>query len=129
MRTCQERVVADAHCEPLVVQGLDSGSTEDKWALGTFLLLCYQCLDHVANLQQAISLLEAFVRSCSVSDGRYPPVLANLAVALMDWFLRLGNLGDLKQAISISNDAIDYTLAGNPFKPSLLNDLGNHYYI
>ena len=102
-----------------------SQSIEDFSTLGAQVLRRFERFGDFSDLKKAISLLEDFVRSASVSDTRYLVGLAKLGVALSYRFRHLGNLNDLEEAISRHRDAVDLTPDGNPHKPSHLNELGN----
>ena len=118
----------EADEESLVKQGSISGSTdEDLWIFSAQLLHRFERFGDLADVEQAITLLEEIVRSTSVWDARYPGGLANLGVALSYRFERLGRLSDLEDTISRQRAAVDLTPHGHPDKPSLLNNLGNSF--
>ncbi|KAF8129595.1 CHAT domain-containing protein, partial [Boletus edulis] len=55
--------------------------------------------------------------------------LSNLGTSFMTRFLRLGELRDLEDAISIHRDAIVLTPHGHPHKPTMLNNLANSFKV
>jgi tetratricopeptide (TPR) repeat protein len=98
---------------------------EDPWFLSVQLLERFERFGDVADLQQAITLLEELVRSTSVWDDQHRGGLGNLGVALSYRFERLGELRDLEDAISSHRDAVNLTPHGHPDKPGCLGNLGN----
>jgi tetratricopeptide (TPR) repeat protein len=110
-------------------QDSTSRLTDDVlWIFSVQLLHRFERFGDVADLQQAITLLEEIVKSTSVWDDRYLKGLANLGVALLRRFERLGELSDLEDAISNFRDAVDFTPHGHPDKPGRLNNLGNSFF-
>ncbi|KAG6371215.1 TPR-like protein [Boletus reticuloceps] len=97
---------------------------EDPWILRGQLFERFKRYGDLADLQQAITLLQQLVRSVSVWDDRYRAGLGNLGVALSWRFERLGELSDLEDAILTHRDANNLTPDGHPEKPSGLNNLG-----
>ena len=114
--------------ESLVEQDTTSGLTdEDAGILSVQLLHRFERFGDVADLQQAITLLEEIIRSTSTWDVRHRGGLANLGVALSHRFQRLGELRDLEGAIARHRDANDLTPYGHPDKRRRLNNLGNSF--
>ena len=97
---------------------------QDPWILGVRLLDRFKQFGDLAELQQAITSLEEFVRSASVWDDRYREGLGNLGVALSYRFERFGELSDLEEAILRHRNAADLIPDGHPDKPNHLNNLG-----
>ena len=97
---------------------------EGPWILSVQLLHRFERFGDMADLQQAITLLEELVRSTSVCDDRYRGGLANLGVALSCRFDHLGELSDIEAAISMLRDAVDLTPHGHCHKPGHLSNLG-----
>ncbi|KAI9451099.1 CHAT domain-containing protein [Boletus coccyginus] len=69
-------------------------------------------------------MLGELVRSTSILDYRYTIALGYLGLALQYRFDRVGELGDLEDAISRQGDAVKLTPHGHPDKPGRLNNLG-----
>ena len=88
----------------------------------------FERLGDVADLQQAIRVLEELVRSTPVWDDRYLAGLAILGAALLHRFNRLGELSDLGDAISRQRDAVDLTPRGHPDRSDCLSQLGNSLF-
>ncbi|KAF8436596.1 CHAT domain-containing protein [Boletus edulis BED1] len=97
---------------------------EDPWSSSVALLKRFERYGDLADLQQAIGLLQKLVRSVSVWDYGHCVGLGNLGVALLGRFNRLGELSDLEDAISTLRDAVVLTPHGHPHKPRRLNNLG-----
>jgi tetratricopeptide (TPR) repeat protein len=97
----------------------------NPWIFSDQLLDHFERFGDVANLQQAITLLQEIIGSTSVSDDRYRGGLANLGVALSYRFDHLGELSDLEDAISRHRDAVDLTPHGHPGRHVCLNNFGN----
>ena len=109
-----------------VEQDSAAGLTDvDPWTSSVQLLHRFERFANVTDLQQAISVLEASLRSISIWDDRYLAGLANLGVAFLSRFRRLGDLSDLEKAISKLRDVVDLTPDGDPDKPIYLNNLGD----
>ncbi|KAF8121583.1 CHAT domain-containing protein [Boletus edulis] len=98
---------------------------EDPRSSSVALLKRFERYGDLADLQQAIGLLQKLVRTVSVWDYWYCAGLGNLGVALLWRFNRLGELSDLEDAISTLRDAVALTPHGHPHKPSHLNNLGD----
>ena len=94
------------------------------WISSIQLLLRFKRLRDLADLQQAISILEASVRDISVWDHRYLVGLASLGMAFRYRFEHLGELSDLEQAILKFGNIVDLIPDGHPNKPVCLNNLG-----
>ncbi|KAG6372542.1 hypothetical protein JVT61DRAFT_7651 [Boletus reticuloceps] len=116
---------------------------DDPRNLGVHLLRRFQRFGDLADLQQAIALLQRSVRS-SVWNARDHVELGNLGIAL--WhrfhrpnkakylnnlgssfgmrFERLGELKDLEETISTLRDAVALYPHGHPDKPDCLGNLG-----
>ena len=102
-----------------------SGLTDvDPWNSSLQLLRHFQRFGDLADLQQAILILEASIRSTSVSDHRYLIGLRRLGAALWYRFGHLGELSDLEEAISRQQDAVYLSPDGHSNKPSHLSNLG-----
>ncbi|KAI9455287.1 TPR-like protein [Boletus coccyginus] len=114
-------VVSQSSIEQESTSGL---TDEDPWTFGAHLLRRFERFGDLADLQQAISVLEASVQSASVSDNGRLAGLTNLGVALLYRFKRLDKLSDLEQAISRHRACVDLTPDGHPEKPGCLNNLG-----
>ncbi|KAF8129538.1 CHAT domain-containing protein, partial [Boletus edulis] len=97
---------------------------EDPWSSSVALLKRFERYGDLADLQQAIGLLQKLVRSVSVWDYGHCVGLGNLGVALLARFQRLGELSDLEDAISTLRDAVVRTPHGHPVKSTCLNNLG-----
>ncbi|KAF8436546.1 CHAT domain-containing protein [Boletus edulis BED1] len=97
---------------------------EDPWSSSVQLLKCFERYGDLADLQEAITLLQKLVRSVSFLDTRYCEGLRNLGAALLWRFNRLGELSDLEDTILTLRDAVALTPHGHPDKPSGLNNLG-----
>ena len=105
----------------------DSASSltgEDLWTASVQLLNLFERFGDLADLQQAISLLQEAVRSTSVWDHQHVMGLTNLGAALAHRFQRLGELSDLEQSISKHRDAVGLTPDGHPDIPTCLCHLG-----
>ena len=114
--------------ELFVEQGSASRLTlEDLHNLSVDLLRCFQRSGDLADLQQAVSVLQELVRSTSSEDDRHRAGLWNLGEALFYRFERLGQLSDLEDAISRRREAVDLTPDGHPDMPIILNILGNSF--
>jgi tetratricopeptide (TPR) repeat protein len=108
-----------------VVRDSASGLTgEDLWTASVRLVDLFERFGDLADLQQAISLLEEAVRSTSVWDYRHLMGLTNLGATFAHRFQRLGELSDLEQAISKHRDAVGLTPDGHPDIPTRLCHLG-----
>jgi hypothetical protein len=100
---------------------------EDPWIFSVQLLHRFKRFGDIADLQQAITLMEEIIKSTSAWDDRHHGGLANLAVALSYRFKRLGELSDVEEASSRHRDAVDLTPHGHPYKPCRLSNLGNSF--
>jgi tetratricopeptide (TPR) repeat protein len=100
---------------------------EDLWIFSGQLLHRFKRFGDIADLQQAITLMEEIIKSTSAWDDRYHKGLSNLGMALLYRFERLGELSDLEDAIARQRDAVDLTPLGHPDKPACLNNLGNSF--
>ena len=108
-----------------VVRDSASGLTgEDLGTASVRLLNFFERFGDLADLQQAISLLEEAVRSTSVWDCRHLMGLTNLGAAFAHRFQRLGELSDLEQAISKHREAVGLTPDDHPDIPTRLCHLG-----
>ncbi|KAI9569442.1 CHAT domain-containing protein [Boletus coccyginus] len=101
---------------------------EDPRILSARLVHRFERSGDLADLQQAIAVLEESVGSTSVPDDRYSGLLAKLGMALWDRFNQFKELSDLEDAISRLRNAVDLTPHGHPHKPSLFNNLGNCFF-
>ncbi|KAG6372069.1 hypothetical protein JVT61DRAFT_8778 [Boletus reticuloceps] len=99
---------------------------DDPRNLGVHLLRRFQRFGDLADLQQAIALLQRSVRS-SVWNARDHVELGNLGIALWHRFQCLGELSDLEDAISTLRDAVDLVPHGHTYKPGWLSNLGTSY--
>ncbi|KAG6371216.1 hypothetical protein JVT61DRAFT_9840 [Boletus reticuloceps] len=112
--------------EPMVEQISVSGLThEDPLVLSEQLLHRYQWFGGLADLQQAITLLEKSVGSISSWDPRYSTAVGNLGLALSFRFEHLGEWSDLENAISRNRNALDLTPHGDPSRRCPLSNLGS----
>ncbi|KAI9573088.1 CHAT domain-containing protein [Boletus coccyginus] len=128
---------------PLV--GQDSASCltdEDPWISSIQLVHRFRRFGNVADLQQAIMVMEDLARSTSGWDDRYSVVLGRLGLALLYRFNHIGELSDLEHAISTLRDAVDLTPRGHPHNdlenaiarhrdavdPGYLNSLGTSFF-
>jgi hypothetical protein len=102
---------------------------EDLCIFSLQLLRRFEWFGDLADLQQAITLLEELVRSTLPWDERHRGGLANLGVALSYRFSHLGELRDLEDAISRHRDAVDLTPHGHPDKATRLNNLGSSFFL
>ncbi|KAI9573121.1 TPR-like protein [Boletus coccyginus] len=100
---------------------------EERWSLSAQLVHRFQQFGHLADLQQAITLLEELVRSTSTSDDRYSEALGGLGLALSYRFDHVEELSDLEEALSRQRNAVDLTPQGHPLKPRLLQSLGSSF--
>ncbi|KAF8550413.1 hypothetical protein OG21DRAFT_1380692, partial [Imleria badia] len=91
------------------------------------LVLCYERFGDLAHLQEAITLLENWLRSTSVLDDRRGAALAALGLALAQRFDCVGELSDLEDAISMHRDALDLTPHGRPERLDILSNLGTSF--
>ena len=114
--------------QPPVDQDSALGSTDEApWILGIQLLHSFEQFGDLADLQEAITLMEELVRSTSTSDDRYSAALGDLGLALSYRFDHVGELSDLEEAISRLRDAVNLTPHGYPHKRNLLNNLYNSF--
>ncbi|KAI9573138.1 CHAT domain-containing protein [Boletus coccyginus] len=102
---------------------------EDPCISSVQLLHRFERFGDLANLQQAITILEELLRSNSIGDDRHSKCLGDLGAALSYRFGHLGELSDLENAIPRFRDAIEFTPRGHPDKPGRLNNLGNSLLI
>ncbi|KAF8553250.1 TPR-like protein [Imleria badia] len=124
------RRVGPVHVDGQLLGEQDSASLltiEDPQILSGRLLNRFHRFGDLADLQQAIAILEKLVKSSSVVDERYGAALGDLGPALQFRFERLGELSDLEGAISMLRDAVDLAPQGHPHKSGLLNNLGNSF--
>ena len=82
------------------------------WSSSDRLMDRFQQFGDLADLQQAIGLLEELVGSTSVCDNRHRMGLMNLGVVFTYGFGHLGELSDLEHAISRHRNAVDVTPHG-----------------
>ena len=97
---------------------------EDLPNLSIELLERFERFGALADLQQAIVVLENLVRSTSVLDHQHRRGLATLGVALWYRFKHLGDLNDIEEAISTLKHAIQLFSRGHLARPGHLNNLG-----
>ena len=96
----------------------------DPWTSSFQLLLRFKLLGDLADLQQAISILETIIKTVPLSDQRHPFGLEILGMAYRYRFDRLGELSDLEKAISKFGSVVDFLPDGDTLKPACLNNLG-----
>ncbi|KAI9569327.1 hypothetical protein HD554DRAFT_607121 [Boletus coccyginus] len=101
-------------------------TSEDPWILIRQLLHRFQQVGDLADLRQAIAVLEALVRSTEVWDDRARQT-SLLRVALSYQIDHLAELSDLEETISKHRGAINLTPNGHPDKPIGLIILGNSF--
>ncbi|KAF8125430.1 CHAT domain-containing protein [Boletus edulis] len=112
--------------EPILEQISVSGLThEDPLVLSEQLLHRYQWFGGLAELQQAITLLEKSVGSILFWDPRYSTAVGNNGLALLYRFQHLGEWSDLENAISRLRNALDLTPHGDPSRRCPLSNLGS----
>ena len=97
---------------------------EDLWNTSVQLLERYERYSDLADLQQAITLLEEIVQSTSGWDLRHYVGLSHLGAALAHRFERLGRLEDLEQSIWSNREAVGFVPDGHSTKPHCLCHLG-----
>ena len=102
----------------------DSASDVDLRNLALELLEQFERFGDIADLQQAVSYLEAFLKSIPALDPLRVSGLANLAIALSYRFGQRGELSDLEEAILKQREVVDLIPDGDPRKPACLNNLG-----
>ena len=97
---------------------------EDLWNVSVQLLERYERYSDLADLQQAIALLEEIVQHTSGWDLQHFVGLSHLGAALARRFERLGRLEDLEQSIWSSREAVGFVPDGHSTKPHCLCHLG-----
>jgi hypothetical protein len=92
--------------------------------LGGSLLVRYEDLEDISDVENSISLLEDAMRLTSGDQPDKPVILQDRDTSLSRRFEKLGELSDIEKSISIGGDAVRLTSDGHPEKPSRFSTLG-----
>jgi len=91
------------------------------------LLEKFQRLGNLADISEAISVLQQAVQLSASGNSDGLTSLNNLGVALQSRFACMGDLSDLTEAISAQQRAVQLTPDGHPDMPLRLSNLGTSF--
>jgi len=93
------------------------------------LLQKFERLGNLADISEAISILQQAVQITPNGHADLPVTLNNLGNSFQSRFERMGDLSDLSEAISAQQHAVQLTSGSHPLTPTLLSNLGNSFQL